>query len=79
MIESIKIKLETGKEIELTQEEARLLMAELKTLFSSTEYVPVYPPVSVPFVQTPEWLRPPYKITYGSSADELPNFSRTIC
>lgn len=67
MIESIKIKLTTGKEVELTGDEAQQMMAELQQLFGKTEYVPVYPPVSVPFVQTPDWYPLPYRITCTST------------
>lgn len=58
MIESIKIRLASGAEIELTIDQARELFAELLQLFGRSEMSPVVLPV-----KTLDWLRPPYIVT----------------
>ena len=60
MIESIKIKLASGAEIELTINQARELFMELQQLFGEPAPSPVFPPV---LVQAPDWMRPPYIVT----------------
>ena len=60
MIESIKIKLVSGAEVELTIDQARQLFDELQQLFGEPAPSPVFPPVLVPSL---DWMRPPYIVT----------------
>ena len=57
MIEKIILKV-GEKTIELTEDEARQVWADLNPRFSQPTYVPIYPtyPASVPYPTYPYWI-----------------------
>lgn len=81
---TIKVENESGKELTLTEEEARVLYFRLKSLFEENQVVtiPTYPnyPIHPGWHWTPDKDNPPI-VTYGDNTGDVipPSNIRVTC